>query len=538
MAGFNNNLYPPIVLTWSPGFIYTSSTRIYFALPATTTEQTIKNIQISVVNLNTNTTELNKSLYPTGIKLVSLQKDNGITTNYKYYIELSPSDIQGSAFIPDKIYKVQLRFTDAAAPDPGTTSPSDAWLANNLNYFSEWSTVVLLNPIFNHTLQLRQFEGYTEGIPVQIQGNTLTLSGKLVYQSVDSVDRLKEYKVTVLDNLSGTIIEETPILKAENNEIYVNFISEFSSNLTYKLKIEYTTTSSFHGEKNFLFKTSDVVGLINAMTINAEMLHEDAYVKITATIAAPFVGTIKIKRSSHEDNFSKWETLYSVDVANETETIISKTFTDFTIASGVFYKYAVQLENAVGKRSALTPIAAPLMTLFHDIFLSSEDGQLRLQFNNTVGGIKRMLAETVGATLGNRYPNIRRNGHNNFRQFSLSTLLSFLSDENKIFFDREKYFNTHLDLFNQFNTKERFNEYNDYITEKAYREKVDDFLHKNNIKLLRSATEGNMLIKLTDISLEPVQTLSRYISNVNCTCTEVDEVNISNLKKYKILKES
>jgi hypothetical protein len=44
--------------------------------------------------------------------------------------------------------------------------------------------------------------------------------------------------------------------------------------------------------------------------------------------------------------------------------------------------------------------------------------------------------------------------------------------------------------------KKGITEYNDYIYEREFRKKVYDFLYKHNVKLFRSTTEGNILIKL------------------------------------------
>jgi len=42
-------------------------------------------------------------------------------------------------------------------------------------------------------------------------------------------------------------------------------------------------------------------------------------------------------------------------------------------------------------------------------------------------------------------------------------------------------------------------------------------LYKNNVKLFRSATEGNILVKLMDISFTPNITLHRHIYSFSCT---------------------
>jgi hypothetical protein len=49
------------------------------------------------------------------------------------------------------------------------------------------------------------------------------------------------------------------------------------------------------------------------------------------------------------------------------------------------------------------------------------------------------------------------------------------------------------------------------IYEKDFRDKVKEFLYKNNVKLFRSATEGNILVKLMGITFTPNQSLGRAV---------------------------
>jgi hypothetical protein len=52
---------------------------------------------------------------------------------------------------------------------------------------------------------------------------------------------------------------------------------------------------------------------------------------------------------------------------------------------------------------------------------------------------------------------------------------------------------------------------NTVIYEKDFRDKVKEFLYEHNVKLFRSATEGNILVKLMNISFSPNQSLGRKI---------------------------
>ena len=61
-----------------------------------------------------------------------------------------------------------------------------------------------------------------------------------------------------------------------------------------------------------------------------------------------------------------------------------------------------------------------------------------------------------------------------------------------------------------------------------------DFLYANKVRLFRSATEGNILVKIMDINLTPNSTLGRRIYSFTATAYEVDAATIKNYDKYGI----
>lgn len=86
--------------------------------------------------------------------------------------------------------------------------------------------------------------------------------------------------------------------------------------------------------------------------------------------------------------------------------------------------------------------------------------------------------------------------------------------------------------YENYNKENLVTKYNDFIWETFFRNEVMKWLYENDVKLYRSATEGNIIVKLTDISFTPNQQLSRMIWDFSCTCTEVLPVTYNNLVKY------
>jgi len=118
MSTIISNLYPPIVQDTIPAFIRTKTCKIYFALSTYNTVTDIKNVQISLINQQTNASALKTSAYPSGIKLANMFYDPAAKGEYNYYIQIDPSDLEAGSFELNQFYKLQLRFTAASASTP------------------------------------------------------------------------------------------------------------------------------------------------------------------------------------------------------------------------------------------------------------------------------------------------------------------------------------------------------------------------------------------------------------------------------------
>lgn len=152
----------------------------------------------------------------------------------------------------------------------------------------------------------------------------------------------------------------------------------------------------------------------------------------------------------------------------------------------------------------------------------STNRTLEIKYDPDVSGFKRVLQDQVTATLGGVYPYVRRNGAQNYRQFTIGGLLSYNIDDNAQFLDA----NT-IALADSFTGIDK-----EIVLERAFREHVLDFLYENNIKLFQSATEGSFLVSLSNISLTPKKELGRRIYSFSAQATEVDEASPDNLIKY------
>lgn len=297
-------------------------------------------------------------------------------------------------------------------------------------------------------------------------------------------------------------------------------------------------------------------------------------------------GCCLLRRSSSEDNFLTWENLQYFLLQENGE--VTFKYSDYLVKYGVFYSYQLVPQSSAYTRGEPyyftgNPLEngtnGEIQCLFDSIKLLGSDAedafikQIDVKFDGKIDNFQYTVVESKTDTLGGKYPFIRRNGDTYYRQFNISGLIShYWENDNKQEFEsayisktdstpysvdddnidnylsssyittlerkRKKYIANNNDNINRrFQTNfynSSINGYNDYILEREYREKIMEFLYDNCIRLFKTPTEGNILIKLMNISLSPNETLGRMIYSFSATAYEIDEVTVENCVKYDI----
>lgn len=148
---------------------------------------------------------------------------------------------------------------------------------------------------------------------------------------------------------------------------------------------------------------------------------------------------------------------------------------------------------------------------------------LPLCFNEKITNVKYNYADTFTTTLGSAYPFARRNGSQCYRTFNIEAMIAFESDEMNEFMSwtDDEFAELNLDEYNLARLKQRM-----------YRDAVIDFLHDGKVKLFSSFQEGNMLVRLSNISLTPNEQLDRNIWTFSAQATEIAAPTIENYQKY------
>ena len=534
----NINLYPPIVDTYVPAFLVDSGTdkdicRIYFALSKFNTISDIKNVQITIRNQYTNLSVLDKSKYPSEIMLTSIQEDTSKTSDDRYYIELNKTDIQGGKFEINQYYKVQMRFTHIDAAEVSLTTPQaiDGWLAANINLFSEWSTVCLIRGI--STPQLAVFT--IENGEISWANYNPIIYGTLSFKNAEETEKLKSYQIKLYDK-NNNLLTDSGIQYTNTNNFSYGLNYNFVAGTAYKFTIECTTMNLYSAIATYEFKTAIEKSEILDFTFIADADEDNGRIVLTikkSNITDGFTGELVLRRTSNKTNFTIWEDLKTYKYTGATA--IKETFNDMTIESGVWYKYYLQ-KRSNGVAASTKYIRTPIMVIFDDMFLTTKDRQLKIKFNPTVSSFKRTIQESRTDTIGSQFPFVRINGNANYAQFPIGGLISFQIDESNLFTSIEELFGKHLYLYTDYNNNHKITEANNIVYEKLFKDKVIEFLYSEQPKLFRSATEGNFIVKIMDVSFSPNATLGRRIVSFTATAYEVAECNIDNFKKYDILE--
>lgn len=539
MPGINNNLYPPIFKkSYAPAFVGTC--KIYFSISIYNSYAQINKdcAQIVVQNQKTNQSVLKRSVYPSGIKISTITIDNTVDSDEKYYIEINSNDIEGG-FNFNEYYKVQIRFTSSNVKDIPTSSVGiDAWLNRNLTNFSQWSTVVLIKPISKPILSLKNFN-FSASSTTTITTNHLTVMGTVSPTQTGDYQDYKSYKILIYSD-SGELLEDSGDLYFINsNQIQYNCKYNFQSEESYILKVQILTRNLYFMESTANFDVNYIPYTTFDAIITGEIDNKNACAIVTLKneVLVALGTNIVIRRASSKDNFHYWDDVYTTLIP--ANTMIDFQWKDYTIENGVWYKYSAVKRNKENFRSTAVEMEDPIMADFEDIFLTTGKQQLKIRFDPQITNYSRVVSESLTETIGSKYPFIRRNGNINYRTFSIAGTISYFSDieQNLMHASRQETYGAAASLYENYNQQNNINLFNDVIQEKVFREKVLDFLYQNNVKLYKSATQGNLLVKLMNISLTPNATLDRRIYSFTCTAYEIDEFTYENCVKYGIQTE-
>lgn len=498
-----NKLYPPYINGTIPAFT-SQSLKIYFENNSAVSNSDIYGMQIIL-----------KDLY--NINVYAVKADN-----YNLSLGVANFDLSHITLDMGSYYKIQLAYLDK-------------------NYL----------PGYYSTVGVTKF---TTRPKVTIDNLAAGAENPLVNEYIGKFEQFEENDITeklyssyfiVYDLEDNIIFQSAEKIHNSSNDILSNEQQEilelkFSLPKRDGYKIQFCTTS-LNGLKINSIKYNILEQDAINMDFNAEFQAENNYEE--GYIALKFINSNKKSISGlfaiNRINIKTEEKVLIANLRLNFDSIEDWKFKDYTIEQGQNYYYTIQQFSE--KRLYSKPIKSNnVYADYEHLFLTDGKKQLKIKYNPKVSTFKANVLEQKNETIGNKYPFIFRNGVVNYKEFNISGLLSYLTDESNEF----------LNLNDQTNITRKLTEnssiinYENFKTnltsstiekERQWKLNVLEWLNNGEVKLFKSATEGNYLVRLTNISLTPEDKLGRMLHAFQAVAYEVAEISPINLETYHIL---
>lgn len=512
-----DRLYPPNIEGTIPAFT-NNILSVPFSMNRTVSYNEIKSLWLKI-----KTVQSNVYLYT-----AECPKENCLWDPAKIAYFTLPDEAM-SLFNIGQSYKVQLAYEDTSGV---------------VGYYS---TVGVVKYTTDPEVEI---EGMEHG---KINGHEYDYVGHYSQLDGDTTEKVYSYKFDLYDR-SGAIIETSgeqfhnsseDIEKYESIDRW-NLPRELDINTSYYLQYTIKTTSG-------LIKSSPKYRLMQKKSIDAEIKadliatldYENGYVdlflkgqKNDMGVEYTASGSFKVLRADSESNFGTWNEILRFALYGQMPS--QWLWKDQTVKQGVKYKYALQQYNDNNLHSNKIE-SAEILVDFEHAFLYDGKRQLKIKYNPKVASFTNTILEAKLDTIGSKYPFIFRNGNVNYKTFPISGLISYLSDEQELFFDFEDIKKLKRDKTPSGQEDKNFYGNTNLTSkniklERDFKLEVLEWLTNGEPKLFRSPTEGNYIVRLLNTSLTPTDTVGRMIHSFNCNAYEIAESSYNNLSKYGIIK--
>ena len=207
-------------------------------------------------------------------------------------------------------------------------------------------------------------------------------------------------------------------------------------------------------------------------------------------------------------------------------------YEDYMVHQGYEYNYYL-VPSGEGLISGA--VKTPARAQWDSITLSDAHGKiLTIQYNPQVSSFKTTVLEQKQETLGGKYPFFLRNGDCYYKEIPLSGLISYEADPSNKFQATGMPQNNVPTIRTRTQQLywENWNEIDEFYLERNYKRQVEEWLNNGEPKLLRTAAEGNFIVRLMNVSLSPMQQLGRKLHTFSATAYEIADYNFTNLQKY------
>ncbi len=586
MATVINTMYPPQIggsgtfapsfpVSWKDAgenkFVVDGDAEVLFSISQYNSITNIKGVHVTCVNMASNVNALDAS---TGVYYIPFDKiEQASTGEYSLHItslantDVNSAKMKGEGFTTGMYYKVQLRF-DQTKEGTKAGPLTEEYLSTNLKNFSEWSTVCLIRPIGTPVVLLNTWGDIEDDTVPSFNKGTIPIAGNVSFyvrntsdskmSYIDSTEQLESYKIKVYSDKTGELMTETPTIYCQDGKSinYALDVEGYSSSAGDKFHIimDFVSVNQYKWSS----KEDDMPFSISSYsrndsfkpTITVESLKDDGAVRVHITNKIAIRGFLCLKRTSAESNYETWESLDTRFV----NSAVDYTYDDMTVCSGIFYRYSIQLVEpetfstgtAIEGRCTKAYKSNKIMCDFYDAMFYRLGRQVSMRYDFTISSLKPVVNRSKVDTLGGKYPKFVENAQMRYKQFSISGIISSQTDPNVRFFKKSDLYGVAMQDMDSYNKEEAIRDNYDYYWERGFREEVVSWLNDGEPKLMRTMTEGNVCVMLTDISLTPNKVLGRRICSFTATAYEVEsgisldtlvELGIHSVGEEKAIKD-
>lgn len=496
-------LYPPYIEGTIPAF-YGDSITVPFSMNRAVGKSDISGFQLVFKSIQTGS-----QLETLSSTIYSLE-NNTVT-----FSGINSSKIQ----VKGQSYKIQLAYVDTSGA---------------VGYFS---TVGIVKYTAKPSIEI---EGLAKST---LNNHKYNYIG--VYTTEDITEKMYSCEFKVYDQNKEIIIDTGEIIHnsledaaASNNTFTASeqfdLIKELDEGKNYYIQFLVTTTGLMELDSGlYQIVQGAAIPLENTLVVSAELNPDEGYIEVGMRpyqTGKTMTGKYALSRTSSKENFKSWNEIMRFSLNKVQEKTIWR---DFTFEQGVEYQYAIFMIDGNNNYSQKV-LSEKVVGDFEDMFLFDGERQLKVRFNPKVSSFKNVTQEALTTTIGGTYPVYQRNGHIKYKQFSISGLLSHLTDE-------AGYFLPAIAANKLTDTDNKYSIYlnpENFAAERDFKLEVLDWLSNGKTKLFRSPGEGNYLIKLTGVSLSPTDSLSRLIHTFSATANEIGECSHDNLVDCGIITDS
>lgn len=448
-------LYPPIIEGTIPAFC-NQTIVVPFTMNKSVSEKEVKGFKLKIKTVQS-------GYQPFLTETIQMVDWNTDTSEVSF---LLPGTLNIGQF-----YKIQIAYVDTA------------------NIIGHYSTVGIVkytsDPIIS-ILEPKNGNTY-EGIYSQEAINDEDIR--------DYTEKVYSYNFTLKDT-SGNILETSGDQLHNSSEDV--FLYESRDSYTIKTDLEqdkmyyldYTVKTINGLVKSAQTKHIFQIGSIDSKLrtkLECNLDYENGYIDINLVkpdgveIEESAVGSFYLLRASDEDDFNSWHEVLKFVLRGQQPS--RHLWKDMTIKQGVKYKYAIQQFNTYKLRS--NRIESNIVEAdFEHAFLYDGERQLKIKYNPKISSFKNTLLESKIDTIGSKHPFIFRNGNVKYKEFPISGLISYLSDENDLFYPSSLAFNS--DELYRFETiNQKFIRIDNMITKAIYLKNKDSYYYKDEIGYIK-----------------------------------------------------